>query len=131
VRPPRFVLFLAAGGTAALVNIGARIVLDAFMPYAAAIVLAYVIGMATAFALNRLFVFEASSNPLRAQVAWFVAINLAAVAQTLLVSLLLARGLFPWMGMAFHPETMAHVVGVLVPVFTSYLGHARLTFRRR
>jgi putative flippase GtrA len=130
MRAPRFVRFLAAGGTAALVNIGARIALDEVMPYVPAIVLAYGLGMATAFALNRRFVFEPSANPLGAQVGWFVAINLAAVAQTLLVSLLLARVAFPWLGMDHHPETVAHVIGVLVPVVTSYLGHARLTFRR-
>lgn len=130
MKLPRFVLFLAAGGTAALVNIGARIALDAVMPYVAAIVLAYVIGMATAFTLNRRFVFQGSTHPVATQAGWFVTVNVAALLQTLLVSLLFARLVFPWSGMDHHPETVAHVIGVVVPVFTSYLGHKHLSFRR-
>lgn len=125
----RFVRFLAAGGIAAVANFCSRIALSEVLPYAASIVLAYCIGMATAFALNRLFVFSESSNPLSSQVKWFVLVNLAAVAQTLVLSLLFARVIFPYLGMAFHPETIAHAIGVIVPVLTSYIGHRKLSFR--
>ena len=125
----RFVRFLAAGGIAAVANFCSRIALSEVLPYAVSIVLAYCIGMATAFALNRLFVFSESSNPLSSQVKWFVLVNLAAVAQTLLLSLLFARVVFPYVGMAFHPETIAHAIGVIVPVLTSYIGHRKLSFR--
>jgi len=128
---PQFLRFLVAGGIAAAANFGSRILLSQVMPYAAAIIVAYCIGMVTAFLLNRRFVFEASSNPLHHQAAWFVAINLLAVVQTLAVSLVLARWLFPAVGMTFHPETLAHAVGVAVPVFTSYVGHKALTFREK
>jgi len=125
----QFLMFLLAGGIAAAANFGSRILLSLALPYTAAIVLAYCIGMATAFLLNRRFVFTSADNPLHAQAAWFVAINLVAVLQTLAVSLLLARWLFPAMRMEFHPETVAHGVGVAVPVVTSYIGHKALTFR--
>jgi putative flippase GtrA len=39
--------------------------------------------------------------------------------------------MFPAMGMRFHPETLAHAIGVAVPVFTSYFGHKALTFKER
>lgn len=123
-------LFLLAGGIAALANFGSRILLSHAMPYPAAIVVAYCIGMATAFLLNRAFVFTQSTNSLSKQASWFVIINLIAVLQTLLVSLLLARWLFSTVGMNFHPETIAHAIGVIVPVFTSYIGHKTLTFRK-
>ena len=124
-----FPRFLVAGGIAALANMGSRWLFDLALPYVPSIVLAYLVGMVTAFLLNRRFVFTGAGNALRQQVTWFTIINLLAVAQTLLVSVALAWYLFPWLGWRWHAETIAHVVGVVVPVFTSYLGHKRLTFR--
>jgi putative flippase GtrA len=124
-----FPRFLVAGGLAALANMGSRWLLDLVLPYVPSIVLAYLVGMTTAFLLNRRFVFTASGNGLWRQVGWFTAINIAALAQTVLVSLLLSRWLLPAIGWTWQADTIAHVVGVIVPVFTSYIGHKRLTFR--
>lgn len=121
--------FIAAGGLAAVANFVSRILLGHVVPYVPSIVVAYCIGMTTAFVLNRVFVFPGASNPIHEQVAWFVLVNLAALLQTIVISVLFARWLFPWANMDFHPETLAHGVGVLVPVFTSYIGHKRLTFK--
>jgi len=126
----QFLLFLVAGGIAAVANFLSRIALSELMAYVPAIVLAYCVGMLTAFLLNRTFVFTAPSNSMRSQVGWFVSVNLLAVAQTVLISLLLARWLFPSVGFDFHAETVAHAIGVIVPVFTSFIGHRLLTFRR-
>jgi putative flippase GtrA len=125
----QFSLFFLAGGIAASVNIGSRVLLGNLMPYALSIVVAYLLGMLTAFTLNRRFVFPGAANPLHQQALWFALINVAALAQTLLVSVGLARWLFPAMGWTWHPETIAHVVGVMVPIVSSYIGHKRLTFR--
>ncbi|HBK44979.1 MAG TPA: hypothetical protein DDZ67_00800 [Xanthomonadaceae bacterium] len=125
----RFALFVLAGGLAAGVNFGSRILLSRVMPYVPAIAAAYCLGMLTAFVLNRLFVFRTTSNALPSQVGWFMLVNAAALAQTVLISLLLARWLFPAIDFDFHPETMAHALGVAVPVITSYLGHKKFTFR--
>jgi len=122
-------LFLVAGGIAAVVNFLSRIVLNWWMPYTAAIIVAYLLGMITAFVCNRLFVFIASSNRLHHQIFWFVVVNIVALLQTLVVSLLLADFAFPRAGFQWHPETVAHVIGVLVPVVTSYIGHKHLSFR--
>lgn len=127
----KFIKFLLAGGTAAAANFGSRILLGQVMPYTWSIVVAYLIGMLTAFVLNRMFVFEAASTGLKHQAIWFTLINIAAVLQTLACSLVLARWMFPAMGMRFHPETLAHAIGVAVPVFTSYFGHKALTFKER
>jgi putative flippase GtrA len=121
--------FFAAGGIAAIVNFCSRIMLSEVMPYTPAIVVAYCIGMATAFSLNRMLVFPGAVNRLHSQMGWFVAVNLIAVAQTILLSLLFARVVFSFFSMGFHPETMAHAIGVIVPVFTSYYGHKHLSFR--
>lgn len=125
----RFAHFVVAGGIAALLNFGSRILLSLTMPYAASIVVAYCIGMLTAFVLNRAFVFKESSSSLQRQATRFTLINLLAVVQTLLISILLARQVFPVIGMEFHAETVAHAIGVAVPVFTSYLGHKHFSFK--
>ena len=125
----RILRFAVAGGIAALVNFLSRIALDGTMSYAASIVVAYVIGMATAFLLNRIFVFKGSPNSITSQAGWFVVINVLAVLQTVLVSLLFARVVFPWISMTFRPETVAHAIGVVVPIVTSYFGHSKLSFR--
>jgi putative flippase GtrA len=124
----QFLLFLIAGGIAAAVNFGSRIVLSRWLHYLPAIVVAYCLGMATAFLLNRTMVFHQSGNALKHQVTWFIIVNLAAVAQTIGISLLLARWLLPALGVDFHNETIAHAIGVAVPVVTSYFGHKHLSF---
>lgn len=127
----QIVLFLFAGGIAALANILSRVALSEVMAYVPAIVVAYCIGMVTAFVLNRLFVFTDSTNRFREQALWFTIVNIAAVVQTIAISLALARWLLPIIGLDWHRQTVAHVTGVLVPVVTSYLGHKHLSFRRK
>ncbi len=56
-------------------------------------------------------------------------VNLAEVLQTLLVSLLLTNIVFPHIGFAWHIETVAHAIGVTVPIATSFVGHKKLSFR--
>lgn len=124
----RFILFLGAGGAAAVVNILSRIALNWVMPYEIAIVVAYLIGMTTAYLLNKYFVFAASGRGAASEYLRFTLVNLAAVAQVWIVSVGLARFVFPAVGFAWHAETVAHVIGVAVPVFTSYLGHKHFSF---
>lgn len=125
----RFARFLVASGVAAGVNFGSRIVFSLAMPYAAAITCAFVCGLASAFLLNRLFVFEAPVRSTGAQMFWFVAVNLFGLVQTLAVSLVLARWVLPAIGFAGQAELVAHAFGIAVPVFTSYFLHKRLAFR--
>ena len=124
----RFILFLGAGGAAAVVNILSRIALNWVMRYEVAIVVAYLIGMTTAYLLNKRFVFAASGRNVTSEYLRFALVNLAAVAQVWIVSVGLARYVFPAAGFAWHAETVAHVIGVAVPVFTSYLGHKHFSF---
>jgi putative flippase GtrA len=114
---------------AAGVTFGSRILLSFLMEYAIAIVVAYLAGMATAFVLNRRFVFKEHSMPLRRQLLWFTTINLFALAQTLTISLLLARIVLPMLHVVRHDEEIAHAFGIVVPILSSYLGHKHLTFR--
>ena len=126
----RFMLFLFAGGAAALVNILSRIAFNWIMPYEAAIVVAYLCGMTAAYLFNKHFVFEASGRSMTSEYARFALVNLLAVAQVWVVSVGLARFVFPAVGFTWHGETVAHVIGVVVPVFTSYLGHRHFSFAK-
>lgn len=123
------VLFVLAGGIAAAANYGSRFVFSLWFSYPVAIVFAYGVGMITAFLLMRRFVFNAHGRDLLPQVVKFVLVNLLAVVQTLVVSLLLSHWLLPLLGWTWQVEAVAHAVGVAVPVFTSYVLHKRATFR--
>jgi putative flippase GtrA len=125
----RFLLFLLVSGFAAAANVGARILFGQWMPYLPSIVLAFFVGLGTAFTLNRLVVFRDRRGQVHAQAAWFVLVNLFALLQTAAISLVLARWVLPPLGVP-AAETWAHVVGVAAPALTSYIAHNRLTFRR-
>lgn len=121
--------FLLAGGVAALVNVLSRLLYSQAVSYTVAVVAAYVTGMATAYVLNRLLVFGPGDRGVPGEMLAFVMVNLLAVAQTLVISLGLAYYVLPALGVVQHAETLAHVVGVIVPVFTSFVGHKYWTFR--
>ena len=118
-----------AGGIAAGANFGSRFVFSIFFEYGIAVIFAYLVGMLVAFLLMRGHVFDASNGRLAPQITKFLGVNILAVLQTLVISLLLARWVLPSFGVVNHAEALAHLVGVLVPVVTSYFGHKFLTFR--
>ncbi len=126
---PQFIRFLVAGGIAAGANFGSRFVFSIFFAYGIAVFFAYLVGMLVAFLLMRGHDFNANQGPLTPQVIKFVGVNLVAVLQTLAISLLLARWVLPSVGIEDQAEVLGHLVGVLVPVVTSYFGHKFLTFR--
>ena len=128
-RSRQFLAFVATGGFAALVNFGSRIAYDRFVSFSVAIVLAYLTGMVTAFVLAKLFVFRDSAQPLHRSALFFVLVNVLAVAQTWLISVALAYWLLPALGVETYAKEIAHAAGVAFPVFTSYLGHRRWSFR--
>jgi putative flippase GtrA len=125
----QFLRFLFVGGFAAAINFCSRIVLSLWLGYAVAIVLAYLLGLVTAFLLNRRFVFTEAGNRLHHQMFWFVAVNAFALGQTLLVSLLFAHYVLPYFGISWHAQEIAHAAGIVTPIFSSYIGHKRLSFR--
>lgn len=125
----QFVRFVATGGVAAAVNFGSRILLNRWMSFSAAVCLAYVAGMITAFVLARWLVFGAGEQSAQKSATIFVGVNLFAIAQTWLVSMALANYVLPAMGVQLYVREIAHAVGVVVPVFSSYFGHKRWSFR--
>ena len=113
---------------AAAVNVLSRIALSEHVDYRWAVALAYLCGMATAFTLNKLLVFEKSGKALHRELLWFCLVNVFAAAQVWLISIGLAEYVFPAMQFAWRPELVAHILGVSSVAVTSYLGHRYLSF---
>jgi putative flippase GtrA len=125
----QFLFFLLTGGTAAAVNFGSRIMYSQWLNFSTSVLLAYITGMITAFVLAKLFVFKASQQSIRRSAAFFILVNLVAVLQTWTISMGLAYYLLPSLEVKLLVPEIAHAVGVSVPVFTSYIGHKRWSFR--
>lgn len=125
----QFLVFLVTGGTAAAVNFGSRIIYNQWVDFSTAIILAYLTGMVTAFVLAKLFVFKESRQSMHRSALIFTLVNIVAVLQTWAISMVLALYVLPALGVTRFVSEIAHGIGVVVPVFTSYIGHKRWSFR--
>lgn len=124
----RFAAFLVIGGLAAGVNWLSRFAYERAMPFSVAVIAAYATGMVVAFVLFQRFVFPGSPQPRRQQALRFCLVNLAGMAQTWAVAMLLVEWLFPRTGMTFHPEAIGHGLAIAAPVASSWYAHRHFTF---
>ena len=125
----QFILFLITGGTAAVVNFLSRFVFELFTPYWLAIFMAYFLGMVIALLLAKKFVFKQGDISNSKSFFYFFVVNILGVLQTLTVSLSLVYYILPIMNYTYYPKTLAHAIGIMVPAFTSFIGHKKLSFR--
>ena len=125
----QFLVFLLTGGTAALINFFSRIVYSQWLDFSSAIVLAYITGMVPAFFLAKVFVFKKGGQNFFYSILFFSIVNLAGITQTWLISIVLAHYALPVLGIDFYVKELAHGAGIMVPAFTSYLGHKHFSFR--
>jgi putative flippase GtrA len=125
----QFLAFLITGGLAAAVNFGSRILYNQWVEFSAAVILAYLTGMITAFLLVRSFVFTKGSQSIQRSATFFVLVNVIAVLQAWGVSMLLAYYVLGWLGVTRFVPEIAHAIGLAVPMFSSYLGHKRWSFK--
>ena len=126
-----FSRFVLTGGFAAGVNFLSRIGLSELMSYRFAVFVAYIIGMVTAFILSKIFVFQKSGQSTSNEFIRFSIVNIVAVIQVWLISVGLVEYGFPAINFNFHPEEVAHLIGISVPVITSYYGHKHFTFAEK
>lgn len=124
----QFLKFFCSALAAAGVNFFTRLLLDPYLGYNKAIVVAYLAGTVFAFFLYEHEVFGKGARPFWQEIALFAFVTLAAIAQTLIVSIILHEHLFPWLGFVWHSKEVAHFIGMGVPMFSSFLGHKYLTF---
>ena len=125
----QFVGFVIMGGIAACVNFVSRIIYNQWVDYSFSIILAYVTGMFTAFLLMKTFLFTSSKQKNVTSVFFFTIVNLAAVLQTWAISLVLQKHVLIQVGITAFVNETAHAIGIMIPVFTSYIGHKYLSFK--
>jgi len=123
-----FFIFLMAGGGAALVNFFSRLILSQWMEFSSAIILAYLCGMTTAFILSKLFVFKNNDQSIGSSIFYFCLVNVFAILQTWVISMLFAYKVLPFLNVSKFVPEISHFIGIVVPVFTSYLGHKHWSF---
>lgn len=126
----RLLRFVIVGAFCALVNILARVVFDLVTSFQIAVLLAFGVALTTAFTLNRSYVFAPSGRGLLGEYGRFALINVVALGQVWIISVGLARVVFPALGYVWYPELVAHSIGVVSPVVTSYFAHKHFSFRR-
>lgn len=126
----KFFLFLLCGGIAALANIYSRVLFNNYLSYKVSIVLAYFIGLLVAFVLFKFIVFKKSKlHNVNKEIVKFIIVNVLALIQTFVVSLVFADYIFVWCNLSYHRYDIAHIIGVVTPVVTSYIFHSLFTFR--
>ena len=126
----QFLRFLVTGGIAAAVNLVSRYLLNISLSFEVSVALAYLAGMTTAYILARLFVFEATERGMGAEFTRFAIVNAFALVLVWGVSVGLARGVFPAIGFTWYANDMAHLIGVIIPTVTSFVGHKYFTFSK-
>jgi putative flippase GtrA len=127
----RFLRFLVAAGLSVPVNLGSRVIFSLWMPFEWALLASHLCGMLTAYALTKIFVFERSGAPAHVELTRFAAVNVVSAAITWIVAVGLVRFVFPMLGVAEHPQLIAHVIGLSVSSVASFFGHRDFSFRRQ
>jgi putative flippase GtrA len=124
----QFALFLFVGGTAAFINWSTRLAISSFFSFPAAVSIAYMAGMASAFALNRFFVFNRSERPILKQARDFISINVIFMPIVLLSSIFIEK-ILRYLGMTSYTETIAHGLSVSLPAILSFLLYKFVAFK--
>jgi putative flippase GtrA len=126
----RFLRFLLTGGVSAVFNLASRFLFNLVVSFELAVALAYVVGMITAYALARFFVFRNSGRSIAEEFKRFAIVNVFSLVLVWSVSVLLARRVFPYLDFNWHAHDIAHFIGVASTAIPSYFGHRAYTFAR-
>jgi putative flippase GtrA len=126
----QFLKFVFVSGCSAVFTVFVRFLFSFVAPFEIAVVLAHVVGMTTAFTLNRLFVF-ASGRGILAQYARFVTVNMMSLVITTVVSTTCYRVVFPALHFDHYTALLSHFIGLSATALPSYLGHRFFSFRSR
>lgn len=125
----RAIGFVLVGVFAGCVNLAARAFLNQFMSYELAVFFAYCIGLTCAFFMNRSYVFKVTSGAPLKQYLKFALVNLLALAQVWMISVLFMRLIFPSIGFYWNSALVSHAIGVASPILTSFFAYKYFVFR--
>ena len=124
----QFLVFLAVGSVAALLHWSARLLLNVWMPFAIAVIVAYGVGITVGFMLNSVFVFPNSEKPKRQQMRDFVLVNLTFFPVVWLASLKI-NDYLKSLGMTGYSEELAHALAIPLPVVATFLIYKFFAFK--
>lgn len=125
-----FLKFLAAGGTAAAAQWLSRFGFSQFVEFGWAVALAYLVGLTTAFVLNKLFVFGASDRTIGQEMTYFALVNAVSFPIVWVVSIVFGEYLLPQFMSKPLAEAIGNGVGIISPVGLSFVLHKFFTFRK-
>jgi putative flippase GtrA len=123
----QFLRFLFVGVTAAFLHWLARYWLNIWVSFPLAVALAYVVGIAVAFELNRRFVFPASGRPKTKQARDFILVNLAFF-PVVWVAALVFKKLLQQTGVSYFVDGIAHGLAISLPVLMTFLIYKFIAF---
>lgn len=123
----QFLLFLMVGTSAAALNWITRLALSTWVSFPIAVLLAYAVGMAAAFGLNKRFVFPSSPRPVLQQAKVFISVNLAFLPVVWGASILF-KDLLDKMGVVKFSEGIAHGLALTIPVLITFLVYKFIAF---
>lgn len=126
----QFVIFLITGGISALANFLSRIFYNGFVTFSVAIVCAYITGMIVAFILAKIYVFTEHSHSLAKSAILFSVVNFLGFTQAWIVSMVLEYHILPAIGIHQFDKSIATLVGISVPAFTSFIGYKYISFKK-
>lgn len=123
----QFLLFVFVGATAAALHWLARFILSIWFPFPLAVALAYFVGIAVAFILNRRYVFPSSSKPVQKQACEFLITNIIFFPVVLGISIIIREGLIE-NGLILYVDGIAHGLAITIPIFMTFLIYKFITF---
>lgn len=124
----QFLAFITVGAVAAFLHWLARYGLSFFLPFPAAVALAYGVGITIAFILNSFFIFPISDKPRHLQIRDFILVNLAFLPVVWLTAVFLSQWLKS-VGMINHSEDLAHALAIPIPMFATFLIYKFFAFK--
>ena len=126
----QFIGFAAVGVISTCFNLGSRYAFELVFSYELALFGANVVGVVTAFLMNRWFVFQTYNAGAITEMSRFVIVNLVGIAVSWSVAVFLFHKALPAIGFVWHPDLVALAIGIAVPVIPDYFAHRLWTFRQ-
>ena len=125
----QFVKFLIIGGSAALINWIARIIINSWTDFSTSVIIAYLFGMAFAFTLNKIYVFPSSDRKISRQVRDFSMVNLVSFTMVWIISIALKSALEEHFGISLYAAEIAHFLALSAPMLISFLIYKFVAFK--
>lgn len=124
----QFLAFLAVGSLAAAIHWLCRYFLSYWISFEYAVAIAYVFGIASAFILNKIYVFPNTNRSVNKQMRDFVLTNVAFFPVVWVMSILLVSVLSS-AGVTMYTEGIAHGVAISIPMMATFLIYKFIAFK--